>query len=302
MTTDTPLSEPASKPVPSKGLFAAVGDGGGDLFEDQLITPSAVTLGLKSFRLVKQEDDPLLEPVPEFYSLFDADPGDPRVIEFQTGVTEEIAETSSEPREGTYNRIEYEITYLEMIIPLCDANHNCENRRLRFYLDAIFDPEFNLQTEPLELLLSENENGFLFNWISAALGLPESLGRFPVSGNRPTDPYLAQIPGTQLNPSNPSLFSLPLNPPLEVPRNPDGEYIFTLHFDLSNLFFFDNTDEATIDPNAPFHFNALVPNVSVATSRDGKIRFSCALSCVTAADFSPGLPVVTVTVRQETEE
>lgn len=301
VTTSTVLSPPASKPVSSKALLAAVGDGTGDTFEDQLVTPSAVTLGLRSFRFIKKADPANPTQTPESYIILDADPTSPHVIQFQTNATKEVAETVSDPRAGTYDRVEYELTYVEMVVPLCGENNACENRRIRYYLTSIADPEIKLTTAPLEILVANSENSLDFAWVSPLIGLPASLTQFPIAGARPSgndEPIKITSPVTPLNTANPALFSLKLPSDLEVPRKPKGKYLFTLHFDLSNLFFFDNTDGGTaIDPSEPFHFNALVSDV--LTSQDGKVRASCSTPCPTSADFSPGLPDVTITVVQE---
>ena len=297
VTTDTPLAAAASKPARSKTLLAATGESVPDIYPDRFLTPSAVTVGLKSFRFVKVNDTTAPSQIAESYTVLDTDPTAPRVIKFQTGVPEEIIETVSDPRAGTYDHIEYEITFLEMVIPLCDALQNCENRRLRVYLTGITDPEINLATTPFDLLLSRTENGFDFGWISKTFGISDT-DLFPISGNRPADP----VQMANASSAGSSVFSAPIT--LVVPRKPKSKYVFTLHFDLSNLFFFDNTDEGAekIDPGPDFHFNARVTDSQV--SRDGKVRRDCppsATPCLTA-DFSAGFPTATVTVAEEKED
>lgn len=294
VTTDTPLSAPASKPVLSK----AVGDGDSDTFPDSFLTPSAFTIGLKSFKFFKQNNTTTPGQVQQSTSIFDTTFDSPKVIDFKTGAPQQVAETVNDPSEGTYDRVEYEISYMEMILPLCRADNTCEDRRLRFYLKDFTDPTLNnFSTPPLDLLISQAKDGFDFGWVSAAQGLPTL---FPITGQKPADPVKVGV--NQFSSGTPSpVFSVAISPPLVVPTKPKGKYLFTLNFDLSDLFFFDNTDAATIDPAAPFHFNALAdPSIS----RDGKVRFICApapATCLTP-DFSPGLPVVTLTVTQEAQQ
>ena len=121
MTTDTPLGTPSAITV-SKPLLAATGDGTGDTFDDQIITPSGVTLGLRSFKFFRKADTDTVTPgqTQESYSVLDLDPTVPHVVKFQTGVPEQIVETVTDPKEGTYDRVEFEVTYFEMVVPLCN--------------------------------------------------------------------------------------------------------------------------------------------------------------------------------------
>jgi hypothetical protein len=295
VTTSTPLTTPSSKAGLSKLLLAARGDGEGDQFPDVLLTPSAFTIALKSFKIVQTDTTTIgLGQALKSYTLFDVGFDAPKIIELNTGTVIDVAEQSNDPPAGTYNRIEYEVSYIEMMIPLCDVSNVCEDRRLRFYLN-------NFSATAFDLLLSQSTKGFDFGWISAAQGLPLLI---PITNLRPLDPV--QIPSSQFETTPPSpLFSLAL-PPVTIPTKPDGKFIFTLDFNLADLFFFDNTDQNTIDRAEPFHFNALVDN-DLTTSADGKVRRVCGINVTVPcpaqeANFWPGLPTVTPSASQETPQ
>src|SRR3569832_1071940 len=209
VTTDTPLSAPASKPALSK----AIGDTDSDNFPDSFLTPSAFSIGLKSFKFFKQNDTATPGQIQQSTTLFDNSFDSPKVIDFKTDVPEQVSENGNDPSEGTYDRGEYEISYMEMIIPLCNADNICEDRRLRFYLKDFTDPALNnFATTPLDLLISRGRSDFDFGWVSAAQGLPNL---FPIIGQKPADPVrfgINQFPSGTPSP----VFSLAISPTLVV--------------------------------------------------------------------------------------
>ncbi len=292
VTTDTPGIVPVSKPH-----RAVTGDLGSD-FPDRNLTPHSLTIAFTSFKLFKTTDQQNTTTLPS-YTVFDADPARPVVVSLTTGETTKVDENNSDPSRGTYNRIEYGVRYIEITIPLCNANDSCEDHRLRFYLTGDPDPDLNFTPAVGEILISRSVNGTDFSWISQSQGLLASLDLFPITGGRPIDPYL--IPSATLFPPsgvvNP-LFSQSLTPVLEINEKPDKEFVFTLNFDLTDLFFYDNTDEIDLDPGPDtFHFNALADSNS---SRDGEIQRDCGADLTCRADFWPGIPTVTgVSVTQE---
>src|SRR3989338_5251091 len=121
---------PGVAPV-SKAFLAASGDGDTD-FPDRFITPSSFTIGFKSFKMFREG-----ETTPS-YTLFEEDPTAPRRFSLTSAQVQEVRENITDPRAGTYDRIEYEVSYYEMIIPLCGlrstSGRDCHNRRLRYYL------------------------------------------------------------------------------------------------------------------------------------------------------------------------
>lgn len=284
-TTETPGVAPVEKP-----LQAVTGDN--DAFPDIKLTPSSFTVAFTHVRLIEATDldtDPI-----QTHTVFERDPSDPIEISLTTGEVEEVEESNREPQARTYNLIEYGVRYFEMTIPLCEADDDCENRRVRYYLttDALADPVLNFTPQAREILISRSPTGDLFSWIYPELGLPLSLNEFPITGQRPPEVY--QVPLGVFPATGPSpIFRQPLSPPLEVEENPDEVFVFTLRFDLTDLFFFDNTDGET----EPVRFNARVDNLDL--SRDGKILNGCASPPICTADFWPGLPDVTVTVERE---
>ncbi|MBI3805064.1 MAG: hypothetical protein HY282_15045 [Nitrospirae bacterium] len=315
VTTTTPGITPLSK-IQAKILQDTTGDGGTDAFPDRNLTPQSFTIAFNSFRLFQALDNTLGTNVgtAPSYTVFDVGTGSgvantrPLVVSLTTGLTTQLTENKSDPAQGTYDHVQYEIRYFEMTIPLCSANDVCEDHRLRFYLTADPDPDLNNFTPvPGAILISRSPNATDFSWVSITAGLPLSLVNFPITGGKPTDPYL--IPITQFQATNgaiSSIFNLPISPVLEIKSKPEKEFVFTLAFDLINLFFFDNTDETNnVDPGPDFHFNALIdPNSTV--SRDGKILQGCAttiidpsVSALCQADFWPGIPLPTVSVTEQ---
>ncbi len=270
-------------PSASKPLFKARGDEGDD--PDDFITPETLTVGFKSFKLIQQG-----ETTPR-YSLFDVDFASPKVVTL-TSEPQQVAENISDPSVGSYDRIEYAVSYYEMPIPICDAQAECESRKIRFYLTDVADKSLGgIPIQQQELLVSTTENGTQFGWMDDATGLATL---FPLTGPRPALPY--RVPGNQF-PSRPSpTFSMTLSSPISVPETPEGKYTLTLHFDLSALFFYDDTDsdEPFNDCGDAFCFNGFA---DANVSRDGK-RFQpgkdCPFPCNRSADFWPGLPDVTV--------
>lgn len=284
----TPLSPPSSKP-----LLAATGDTGA--LPNRFLTPSAFTVAFTSFKFL-QTADPLNPTLAtQSYTILDTAVNNPKVVEIKTQAPIDVADSSSTPAAGNYDRVEFEVSYFEMIIPLCDALNRCEDRRLRYYLAPMVDASLNnFSAAPFDLLFSQSPNGFDFGWVSSAQGLPTLI---PITNPKPTDPV--QIPSGGILPLSPT-FSVQLSAPLVVPKNPTDKYIFTLSMDLADLFFFDNTDETTIDKTAPFHFNALVTDIT--QSADGKARRNCVpptTACAAEVNFWPGVPVFSVVLTQQ---
>jgi|GEM_PF-5434045 len=303
VTTDTAGITPLFKL-----LQATTGDGTTDFFSDQFITPTSFTVAFNRFTLFKTQTGTTgttgsVNNTPS-YTVFNIGSTtgttalSPIVVHLQTGQPQQVKENTTAPTQGTYDHVEYQIRYFEMSIPLCSTNDACESHRLRFYLTADPDPNLSGITPiPGAILISRSPNGTDFSWISKSLGLPFSFDQLLIPAKAPTDPYLVpvtQFPGTgTISPT----FSQPISPPLTIDNKPDKEFVFTLNLDLTNLFFFDNTDQTNgFDPGPDFHFNALVRNLD--NSRDGKILNGCVNSDPTlcSADFWPGLPNVTLTV------
>lgn len=290
VTTSTQGVAPAAKP-----LRAVTGDLDSD-FPDQTLTPRSFTIAFTSFKLFKEDDDATITRTPD-YTVFEETPTDPIVVSLTTGQTVEVEENNRNPGQGTYDQIEFGVRYIEMTVPLCSTNDSCIDHRFRFYLSSEPDPELNFTPALGELLISDSVTQDNFSFISESRGLPDSIGDFPVSGGRPPDPYTIQ-PGTLFPPSGPikSVITETITP-FTVENNPENEFVLTLNFDLSGLFFYDNTDQDTIDPGPEFHFNALIDDEDV--SEDGKIFGELCVVETCRADFWPGIPPVDVTVDEE---
>jgi len=295
--TDTPGITPLEKPH-----RAATGDT--DTFTNRTITPHSFKVAFTSFKLIEAQDpDDTNTPV-RSYTVFERDLTNPIEVSLTSGQTVEVEENDRDPRQGTYNQIEYGIRYFEMTVPLCDTNTSCRDHRFRVYLTPEPDPDLSFTPIPGAILISEELTGNNFSWISPAVGLPDSIDLFPVTGTIPANPGPVLVPTSQFPTQADTtqgithLFTVPLGSSLEIDNNPEEEFIFTLNFNLTDLFFYDNTDETNFDPGpTEFHFNALVDNIDV--SRDGKIQNECTTDTVCRADFWPGVAVPTVTVEEE---
>jgi hypothetical protein len=294
VTTDTAGVAPVEKL-----RLKTIGDAPNDVLPDRNLTPSSFTVAFTSFRLIQDADPDNPNAPRRSHTVFNRDRSDPIEISLISGQTVEVDENKREPRRGTYDRLEYGVRYFEMTIPLCRLNDDCEERRVRFYLSSDPDPTLNFTPTAGDILISGSETGDDFNWISTSGGIP--FGLVPITGQRPADAY--QLPTgifPRSNVDDQTIFALEISPPLEVGSNPKKVFVFTLKFDLTDLFFFDNTDEDDEDPiDTPtdFHFNALLTDLN--RSRDGKIEFECVNDDTCRADFWPGLPAVTV---ERTEE
>lgn len=296
VTTGTPNIAPIEKPH-----LATTGDGTNDVLPDRNLTPSSFTIAFTRFRLFEEADPDNPNAPVGSYTLFERDPSDPIKISLTSGQTVEVEESNRAPRRGTYVRLEYGVRYFEMTIPFCRNNDDCEDRRVRFYLSTGPDPALNFTPTAGDILVSQSRTGDDFSWISPTEGLERSLGLFPITGPRPSNAY--QLPPGIFPPpgaTDPAIFSQPISPALKVDSSPEKVFVFTLNFDLADLFFFDNTDESganAIDPGPDFHFNALLTDLNL--SRDGKILLECVDPANCKADFWPGLPPVTVTRTEE---
>jgi hypothetical protein len=293
--TDTAGIAPIEKPH-----RAAEGDDPIDPFPDRNLTPSSFTIAFTRFRLFEAREDQDTETPTRSYTVFERDSSDPIEISLTSGQTVEVEENNKDPRRGTYDRIEYGVRYFEMTIPLCETNDDCEDRRVRVYVSPQPDPNLNFTPQVGDILISGSRTGEDFSWISTSVGLPLSVGLFPITGPRPADAY--QLPTHIFPPAgatNPAIFPHTLSTPLEVDSDPEKVFVFTLNLDLSGLFFFDNTDEGSTDTATDPHFNARIEDPTDPLSRDGKIENRCTDDPTCTADFWPGLPVVTVTQTEE---
>lgn len=312
VTTDTPDIVQVLKPL--QALAKPTGDEASD-FPDQFLTPRSLTIAFNSFKIFRITNTTTTgagnTETASSYTVFDVGStagtaaGRPIIVSLTTGQPQDVKENTSTPSQGTYEHVEYGIRYFDMTIPLCDSNNSCEDHRLRVYLTAEPDPDLgNFTPTPGAILISRSVNGTDFSWISQQQGLLGSLDSFPITGGKPPDPYL--MPPSQFPVTNAitSTFTQPISPTLEIKDKPDKEFVFTLSFDLTDLFFYDNTDQlgtGALDPGPDFHFNARVPDTATDTSRDGKILFSCTnpIPALCRADFWPGIPPATVSVSQQ---
>jgi hypothetical protein len=277
-----------------------IGDGESGDWPDRYLTPTTFAIGFKGATLVQ----PTSTVNPVNYTI-PIGPSIPQVIYLDSSSAQTISESSSHLPKGTYDSIQLDVVFYEMIIPVFNGNSGDTDvhcRRFRLYLADSTDPN-TLGGKPissLDILFGTNDNGFLFNWIDAQSGLP--------APNRPSTPF--QLPQRQL-PGNtattPNIVTLTLSPAIESAGD-NKEFDITLSYDVVNSFFYDETDIDSGNPNATDtlfsqNFNYLaprpLPNITVSppagVSRDGSLKNACTntTTCTNSADFWPGLPGIT---------
>jgi hypothetical protein len=289
-------------PLPPVSTTGTIGDGKNSDWPDQYLTPTTFAIGFKSATLLQ----PTTTVNPINFTIFDQNtPNNPLVIYLDSAASQTVWDSSSHLPKGTYDTIQLDVVFYEMIIPVFNGNTGDLNphcRRVRLYLADSTDPN-TLGGKPishLDILLASNDYGFLFNWIDPQSGLP--------APTRPSAPY--QLPTNQL-PANtsttPNIVTLALSSPIDSSGD-NKEFDITLTFDVSDDFFYDETDTGTgnpnaADPNFSQNFNYLaprpLPNITIQPSagvtRDGSLKNACTNIniCTDSADFWPGLPSIT---------
>jgi len=188
-------------PGTSNGIASlTIGDGGtctaapctitnGD-WNDSFITPNGTnsfTVAMKSAALIKEN-----ETAPS-YTVFDSgDIAKPVIQSFSPGTTQTFGTNTDPPVDGAvYDRIQYVVSYYEMVIPVTYPGQSLTQRRVRLYLGTFTDPTLGsvFQND----ILIDNLSGAL-NWINPSVGIGGFLS------SRPSTPNLAlQVMATQLD-------------------------------------------------------------------------------------------------------
>ena len=286
------------------------GDGAANDYPDEYLTPTDVKVGLARVRLLKTGS------TNAGFTLLDATFDRPRVVTIASDVQEMEDMTGSDPDSGTYDKIEYAVSYYEVAVPVCDGTSPpvCDSRRVRLYLADASDPDLGgKKAKARDILMAATTGRSDFGWIDLHQGLPTLLFTRPL--------YPSRIAKDKVPAVQPHLATLTLSPAVIIPSDKsdtDTKFTLTLAFSTGNLFFYDNTDATASgllcdrDPC----FNALA---DVAASRDGKFQRPCPTPdptptptpdpaatptptptpCSLSADFWPGLPTVGVAVEIE---
>lgn len=156
-------------------------------WNDSFITPNSFTVALKSAMLIKMG-----ETTPS-YTIFDSgDPAKPVIQSFSLGTTQTFATNTDFPTDGTYDRIQYVVSYYEMVIPI-----NSQDRRVRLYLGSISnDPSLGQQVLQKDILIEDPSDNRL-KWINPSTGLGLEPGAFISSRNQTTS--VLQVPNRDPN-------------------------------------------------------------------------------------------------------
>ncbi len=252
-------------------------------------TPSAFRIGIKSAKLVAQDQTTPVFSIfdrNDFASAFISDvplpPADPL----------EVATSDVAPPAGKFIRVQLEILFYEMTVPVCSLSPTpCSDRPFRSYFASILDRSISEQTIQAGDILFRPDGAATFGWLSRST-LPGA-----VQATRPSDP--AQVPSRLFSGGAiTSTFTadFPLANPLEVQPNQKEGSVLTLTFLITKEFFWDETADAG-DPDQG-RFNLIA---ATATSRDGKFQNGChqiVSGCQDSADFWPGLPPISAEWRR----
>lgn len=279
----TPTAGVVGEPTPITGEPASVPatvESPDDGWPDRAYTPVAFAIALKSAQLVPQSDT---AGTPR-YTLFDTvNPNNPLVVTLRSDENTVVFENPATPPDGQYNLLELDVVYYEMVVPICD-NQRCRNHRVRVYLQDASDPNTlgGTTVSKFDLLFSFSELSFDFGWISKVNG--------QFASTRPAE-NTYQIPNSPQN-----IRKATLSPPITIDDN-EQAFEITLSFNLTDLFFYDETDPVAEASILADNFNLFSPHPTTqgtdpvaGISRDGTVRFACRLddlSCTTPADAFP---------------
>jgi len=275
----------------------------GTAWNDSFITPNgrgSFTIAIKSATLI-QEDDTTA------YTIVDTgNISNPTIISFTPGSTQQIATNASAPPDGTYTKIQYVLSYIEMMIPINYQNTGSQQRRVRLYLASYNDTTLGQAVAKNDILF-DNTSGSL-NWIDPDGGLGTFIstkGTFKVlqlpfddtdPTNRPNQLANADTNGGTVDDpaADPYTFTVFLDSPAVV--SGDNKFDFQLNFDIAKIFFFDETNGSGItDPVASatnVNFNAPL-NACTTVNSFTNIPCDGRLDAKPKAYFWPGLPAVT---------
>lgn len=296
VTTDTILDGTILTSSPN-----VTGDGDGD-FRDRFLTPLSFKAAIKSARLIKAGD------LSASYTIFDQGTiSNPIIASIIKGIVTNITGNDTLPSPGAYDRLQLEISFLEITIPDCgNLLTSCVNngRRMRYYLSSFVDPTLGVEIKGREVLIEHPLRTGIFNWIkldSSTLNpfeiidtLNTDRGRFfpitPPVSVRPSNPLtipISQFTRLGFPDPLPSTFTWTINlaAPLEIAPDSSGLKKITLRFDLEGLLFFDDTNlSSTFDP-----FVGICP-----PDCDGRLDSMSKLG-QSSADFYPGIPRISAT-------
>lgn len=250
-----------------QAVFSNLGVGDNDSYPDGFLTPSTITVGVRSVRLIKADET---EPS---YTIFERGDTDPIVLDLTT--TAQSADTNPVfPPPGDYSKVQVELIFVDFEVPVYDDDIAL-NRRFRFYTLPLTDPDIGVAVKAGEVLVGDVSDTPHFSWINTDNGI-----FVPLTETRPTVPL--QVPAS-LFPDHvyTATVKMDLLPFLNIPDKPKGIITVTLTVDAGNIFFYDETETDTTAPaytrfdrftdgrlntNEPdSHFYPTFPTITAAT-------------------------------------
>lgn len=199
----------AAAEIPNDGHPAA---------QHKLITPTLYHVGMKSARLQNAASNPTLT-----YDAFNSTVSSPVVVDLTSNNhSVPMGSNDQRPTVGTYTHMRAEIVYLEMEFRAADS----DTGRVRWYLS---NTGANNGTNPQQGDVMKLDNG-TYKWIDKNTGNLVTV--------RPANPtnQLPFAPGTpQVDPFNDTMQIAPL-----TILATSGSTTFTMVFDVTNTFFFED--------------------------------------------------------------
>ncbi len=244
-------------------------------------TNVSFTIGLNKVVLLSSTDSSLS------YIVFDTGVNTPSTITLPyTANTKFLfGNSSNKPSNGTYDQVQYQVTFYEMTVP----SQVKGDHRVRLNLAG-----YTLNNQAA----CQNDILLDLQFLDQSNGQPLANPRTAC----PTPAY--QLPSTQFNSEFPSpppptltdpyVFTLDLPPPGITISDSSDKVTIKLEFGIDNIFFFDDTEP----PNGNGFFDPF--SSCPTTSCDGRLSSAGTTSGNNSgfsADFWLGFPTVTATVE-----
>lgn len=227
-------------PPPPPPMGGRCDEGPGEMnpnYPNVFIVPSAYCVAVAKVELLRgvDDDDP-------FVIIDTGDAADPEVVDLVAGLGVEVGRTDNYPEPGTYTHIRLTLVYLQMEIPAeIGDGSGCVDHQFRLYtstVGGVFDGD---------VLVS---SGGEWCWISDAGYIPVSEGRPDSESGWNWTEYGPEArsavvqdmhfsAGDEESP-DPAVFTQALAEPLVIPDSPDGLYVVTLNFDVTQTPMYDD--------------------------------------------------------------
>ena len=279
--------------------------GNGDTgFSDRFLTPVSFTAAIKSAKLIKEGDSSAS------YTIFDQETiTNPVVASVIKGSKTNVGGNASSPSAATYDRVQLEVSFLEMKLPNCLGLLGFFSCKLRYYLSSMDDLVLKVTVAQGDILMEDDSlspGSPYLNWLNRESNqldpfnfvstLIPSAARFlpatPSFINFRSQITPHQVPISQFpaSASDPMILTINLDSPLTITASPSGQKKIVLNFDLKGLLFFDDTNSNTAFD--PWGADCL----ATAINCDGRLN-SMSILGKSSADFYPGIPKISATVE-----